>query len=190
MAYDELGESVALIESRHIEPVRSLTRRRRFAAMGVDVSGDAAVSMFARRGVGCVHQETHVLARHDRTWKWVGGTSVGTDQQLLADRPAMLTAGHVGRGMPVSSDPRVMAGSGPGGARDCGWRTDKPSDVGRWISYAILEVNSEVTSVEALDRSLRVPWHGKVVLVWCGDEPSRVVARSDSGEALAELRFG
>ena len=62
MAYDIVQESVALIEAGRAEPVRSLTRRRRFAAMALDVSDDLAAAMFARRGVGCVHQEVHTLA--------------------------------------------------------------------------------------------------------------------------------
>lgn len=73
MAYDVLAESVALIESRRLEPVRRLTRRRRFAAMAVDVAGDVAGTMFARRGVGCIWQETHVLALRDGQWTWLGG---------------------------------------------------------------------------------------------------------------------
>jgi len=42
---------VALIEAGRAEPVRTLSRRRRFAAMAVDVAGDVAVTMFARQAL-------------------------------------------------------------------------------------------------------------------------------------------
>jgi hypothetical protein len=108
MAYDLLQESVALIEAGRAEPVRSLSRRRRFAAMAVDVAGDVAVTMFARRGVGCVQQEIHVLALRDGAWTWLGGGGASSDDGLLADRPAVLLPGIslLGRDVQVSSDPR------------------------------------------------------------------------------------
>lgn len=91
MAYDVLAESVALIEGRRVEPVRRLTRRRRFAAMAVDVSGDVAATMFARRGVGCVCQEIHVLRRRNGEWEWLGGGGgTGGHDDFLADRPMVL----------------------------------------------------------------------------------------------------
>jgi hypothetical protein len=73
VAYDVLAESVALIDAGGVEPVLRLTRRRRFGAMAVDVAGDVAVTMFARRGVGCIWKEIHVLALRDGEWKWLGG---------------------------------------------------------------------------------------------------------------------
>ena len=42
---------MALIEAGRAEPVRTLSRRRRFAAMAVDVAGDVAVTMFARQAL-------------------------------------------------------------------------------------------------------------------------------------------
>lgn len=64
MAYDVLAESVALIESRQLVRVQRLSRRRRFAAMSVDVDTETglAVTAFARRGVGCIWRDSHVLA--------------------------------------------------------------------------------------------------------------------------------
>jgi len=85
VAYDALAESVALIESRRLEPVRRLSRRRRFAAMAVDVVGDVAASMFARRGVGCIWQETHVLALRDGQWALLGGGGGTGNEDLLTD---------------------------------------------------------------------------------------------------------
>ena len=50
-----------------------MSRRRRHPAMAVDVAGDIAVTMFARRSVGCTVEEVHVLALHDGEWMMLGG---------------------------------------------------------------------------------------------------------------------
>jgi hypothetical protein len=188
MAYDIVQESVALIEAGRAEPVRSLTRRRRFAAMAVDVSDDVAVTMFARRGVGCVHQEMHVLALRDDGWTWLGGGGGSSDERLLADRPAALSGrSWLGPDAPVSTNARIIASLGVGGSLDDGSQ-DEPSDGGRWISHSAIRVSAEVASVEVFDRNLDVPWHGYLLVVWCGD-PSDAVARDATGRNLAELRF-
>ncbi|MEJ7649904.1 MAG: hypothetical protein WKF57_12870 [Nakamurella sp.] len=87
MAYDALVESVELIRTGAATPVRRLSRRRRFAPMSVDVGRDFAVTAFARRGVGCVLYETHVLALRKGLWVLLGGGGGGGDDALLADRP-------------------------------------------------------------------------------------------------------
>ena len=110
-----------------------------------------------------------------------------SDEGLLADRPSVLPGTFLrGPDVPVSSDSRVITSSGAGGVLDTYGQLE-PSDGGRWISYAILQVSAEVAFVEAATRRLSVPWHGHVLLVWCGDQPPGVVARSATGEQLAEL---
>ena len=164
MAYDALAESLTLIESRHVEPVRRLTRRRRFAAMAFDVAGDLAVSMFARRGVGCIWQETHVLVFRDGQWARLGGGGVTSDADLLADRPAVLPDYlRLCRDTVTGADPQIMVVNGSGGVLDDGDEPDRRPDRGRWISHADVRVNAQVTSVQVCDRWLSVPWHGHVV---------------------------
>jgi hypothetical protein len=58
--------------------------------MTVDVAGDIAVTMFARRGVGCIWTDTHVLALHEGQWTMLGGGGATSDESLLADRPEVL----------------------------------------------------------------------------------------------------
>jgi hypothetical protein len=188
VAYDVLRESVALIEAGDADPVRSLTRRRRFAAMAVDVLDDLAVTMFARRGVGCVQQEIHMLALRDGAWTRLGGGGGSSDERLLADRPATLSSPSLfGPNAPVSSDPRLIICSGAGGTLDTRGQIEPP-DGGRWVSYCVIRVSAEVAYVEALGRSRTVPWHGNVLVVSPGDCPTSAVARSESGRELAELR--
>lgn len=183
-----MAESVALIESRRLDPVRRLTRRRRFAAMAVDVAGDVAASMFARRGVRCIWQETHVLALRHGQWARLGGGGLSSDEDLLADRPAQLP-GYltIGRDTVTGADPKVIAVNGSGGVLDDCDVADRRRDSGRWISYADVRVNAQVTSVQACDRWLRVPWHGHVLLVWSQRQPPRVIAHDDGGRALGEV---
>jgi hypothetical protein len=39
--------------------------------MAVDIAGDVAITLFARRGVGWIWKETHVLALRDGEWTWL-----------------------------------------------------------------------------------------------------------------------
>ncbi len=102
MAYDALAESVALIQSPNLKPVTRLSRRRRFAAMAVDVAGDIALTMFARRGAGCVSEEIHVLALRHGRWYMLGGGGGNGDDDLLANRPRVLPANQ-------SATPNILA---------------------------------------------------------------------------------
>lgn len=190
MAYDRLAESVALIEAGRVEPVPRLSRRRRFAAMAVDLAGDIAVSMFARRGVGCVWKEIHVLALRDGEWRWLGSSGSDGDQDPLADRPAVLP-GFLGSGREAvqGAEPRVMAVSGSGGVLDDGAGTGRWPQRERWINYAELRVNAQVKSVHVAERLLAVPWHGHVVVVWSERQPPRVVALDEGGQSRAEMQL-
>jgi hypothetical protein len=187
VAYDVVAESVALIEAGRAEPVPRLSRRRRFAAMAVDVAGDVAASMFARRGVGRVWKEIHVLALRDGEWTWLGGGGSDGDQDLLADRPAVLPS-LLGLGSEAGADPRVMAVSGSGGSDD-GDGTGRWPQSRRWISYAELRVNAQVTSVQVAERLLVVPWHGHVLVVWSGRQPPHVVALDEGDKSRAEMQL-
>ena len=152
--------------------------------MAVDVDGDVAVCMFARRGVGRIVKEIHVLALRDGEWTTLGGGGSDGAQDLLADRPAALSR-FLGLGVP-GVDPRVMASTGSGGVSDGGDGTG-PSPP-RWINYAELRVNADVTSVRVAGRLLVVPWHGRVVVVWLG-LPPLVVALDEGGKSLAEMQL-
>ena len=156
--------------------------------MTVDVDGDVAASMFARRGVGCIWQETHVLALRDGQWARLGGGGASSEEDLLADRPAVLP-GYlmVGRDRVTSADPQIIAVGDSGGVLDGGDETHRRPDSGRWISYADVRVNAQVTSVRVAERRLRVPWHGHVLVVWSEREPPRVVAYDDAGRAVGEV---
>jgi hypothetical protein len=173
VAYDVQAESALLIASGLTEDPRRLSRRRRFAALGVDVDGDVACTVFVRRTPGGFALETHVLVRRGAGWAYLGGGGGGAETDCLDDRPsARVLGGHV-----------VVQGSG-GVAGDAGrlvpWG-------GRWISHAELRVSADVTSVQVGSRMLPVPRHGHVVVVWTGRRPPVAVARSADGRVLAGL---
>ncbi|MCE5290844.1 MAG: hypothetical protein LLG14_16620 [Nocardiaceae bacterium] len=193
MAYDALVESITLIESRTLAPVPRLSRRRRFVAMAVDVAGDTAATMFLRRGVGCVHEEIHVLALRDGQWRMLGGGggSHGYDEDLLTDRPRLIpevlqNLGHILSGI----DPQVMvARSGPGGILDSRGRHSLWPWHGRWISYSIMQASAQVESVHVGDREIAVPWHGQFLTVWAGRRPPKLTAYDGNGNHLGTARI-
>lgn len=183
-----LAESVRLIESRHVEAVSRLSRRRRFAPMGVDVVGDVAVTMFARRGVGCSLSETYVLSSRDGQWRMLGGGSGTEGDDLLADRPAHFPEERAhGPDALTGIDSRILRLGGGGGVRDSGGRADWLPWSGRWISYVVLRVSAQVASLETDGRKLVVPWHGRVVIASVKRRPSVVKVYDDRGELLGEV---
>ena len=188
MAFDVYAESLRLIESRHVEPVPRLSRRRRFAPMGVDVVGDVAVTMFARRGVGCSLSETYVLSRRDGHWRLLGGGSDAERNDLLADWPAWLPEEPAhGPGDHTGIDPSIVRLEGGGGVRDSGGRADWLPWSGRWISYVVLQVSAQVAALETDGRDLLVPWHGRVVIASTKRRPSLVKVYDNRGQLLGEV---
>jgi hypothetical protein len=156
--------------------------------MAVDVDGDVAASMFARRGVCCIWQETHVLAHRDGQWARLGGGGASSEEDLLADRPAVLPDYlRLGRKAVTGAGAQVIAVSGSGGVFDDGDETRRRPGSGRWISYADVRDSAQVTSVRVAERRLRVPWRGHVLLVWSEREPPWVVAPDDAGRAVGEV---
>ncbi|MGY1843184.1 hypothetical protein [Modestobacter sp. SYSU DS0875] len=174
MAYDVLAESVALLEHGLPEAPPRLSRRRRFAPLAVDVDGDVACTMFARRSVGFVAQETWALARRGQEWVVLGGGGGGFEDDDLADRPdASVLGGHLvvtGGGSANRSAGRLV----PWGAR--------------YVSYAVLRASSAVDRVVVGAREIRVPRHGHLVVVWGGKQPPTAEAVAADGRQLVSQR--
>lgn len=190
MSYDALTESVALIESRNLKPVPRLSRRRRFAAMAVDVAGDVALTMFARRGVGCVWEEIHVLALRDGRWHMLGGGGGTDDDDLLADRPRVLPASRrASLTVLAGIDPTEIVAGGAGGIHDQGGRRSWWPWHGRWISYGIVQASARVASVRVGGRVLVVPWHGHVPMVWIGRQSPLLAAYDEREQCLGTARL-
>lgn len=116
MAYDAVVESLRLIESRVLTPATRLSRRRRYLAMAVDVADDLAVTMFARRSVGCNVEEIHVFALHGSDWTLLGGGGGPLDDNALDYRPTELPPTY---GASPQIDGRVIAIGSTGGTLDC-----------------------------------------------------------------------
>lgn len=172
MAYDAVAESLRLIESRELPLLRRLSRRRRHAAMAVDVSDDIAVTVFARRSVGCNVEESHVFARHGGEWTILGGGGGRLDEDAFEDRPARLPLGF---GALPGVDGRIVAVEGAGGIRDSRSRGRWPAR-SRWINYCTVRVNADVAGLVMDGRDIAVPWHGRCVVVWRGRRRPQTVA--------------
>ena len=183
MAYDAVTESLRLIESRELSEVRSLSRRRRHAAMALDVSEDIAVTMFARRSVGCIVEETHVFTRHGDRWRILGGGGGPLDDRALEDRPAELPAGL--RAAP-GVDARVLALEGAGGIVDSHYKSWRPTR-GRWINYGIVRVNLDVAHLLVDSREITVPWHGRCVVAWPGGRAQKLSILGTDGQRLGQI---
>jgi len=91
---DQVAQSVALIEIGLAEDPPWLSRRRRRAALAVNVDGDLACTVFMHRyNSGALEQRIHVLTRRGGTWVSVGGHQSNVDEDRLSDRPAAATLG-------------------------------------------------------------------------------------------------
>jgi hypothetical protein len=174
VAYEVEAESRRLITHGLTEDPVRLSRRRRFAALAVDVDGDVACAMFVRRSVGSFDQECHVLVRHGADWSYIGGGGSGADTDGLEDRP---TARELGAHLVVP---------GSGGVAD-GGRPWVPW--GRWVGYAVLRAGAEVATVHVGERVLTVPRHGHLVVVWSGRRPpvAAAVAVGPDGRELERV---
>lgn len=188
MAYDAFAESVRLIESRHVEPVVRLSRRRRSAAMAVDVDGDVAVTLFARRGVGCVLTETWLLSRRGMSWHLLGGGAGSADRDVLSPRPVRL-ADDVGSPAAVHAQiaSSLLVVDGSGGVRDDRGRAGRWPWSGRWIRQVTLRVSADVESLSLEGRTIQVPWHGHVALVSAKRRAPEVTVHGTRGETLGVI---
>jgi hypothetical protein len=176
VAYDRLAESVRLIEHGVPEAPARLSRRRRFAALAVDVDDDVACSLFVVRGPGHFRQEAHVLVRGSGTWTMLGGGGGGSDTDGLADRPTPEQLGG----------PLVVEGSGSV-MRDA----DRLMPWGaRYVRYTEVLASSAVHTVDVGDRVLAVPRHGRLVVVWATRRPPAAEARAADGRVVCDVHLG
>ncbi|MDO5740210.1 MAG: hypothetical protein Q4P07_08685, partial [Ornithinimicrobium sp.] len=172
-----------LIKSRELIPVTGLSRRRRHAAMAVDVSENIAVTMFVRRSVGCNVEECHVFARHGGEWVSLGGCGGPVADDAFDHRPAALRAGLSAS---LGMDARILAPEGAGGILDSraqGWWQPR----GRWINYGIVRVNADVARLVVDGRVISVPWHGRCVVAWPGRRAQELAILGQDGRGLGQV---
>lgn len=196
MAYDPLAESRALIDSGNegLRPVSRLSRRRRFVPMAVDVADDFAATMFLRRSVGRAEVEVWQLALRGNEWCLLGGGggSEGSDENLLADRPALIPpAMHNPRVALPDLDPStVVGGYNSGGALDARGRRGLFPWSGRWINYRVVFASERACSVRFDGRTISIPWHGRTLLAWAGRTAApKISAYDEFGQILGTSRI-
>ncbi len=193
MSYDALAESILLVGTRQPRPVPRLSRRRRFAAMAVDVAGDIAATMFLRRSVGCDVQETWVLTLREDQWCMLGGGGGTVDHNagLLADRPETIPDEAIWPWNTLPGvDPHIVTGgNGAGGVHDSMDGRDLFPWSGRWISYTTMFVSAQVDAIDVANRKVAVPWHGHTLITWTRRRPPRIGIRGTGGQLLATTRI-
>lgn len=174
MAYDAHAESCRLIDYGLPDGPCRFSRRTRFLPVAVDVDGDLAVTMFARRGIhGAVWRDTHTLVRRGTGWQLLGGGSGSTDG-LLQDRSTSVTGG------------RWIATGGGSTNRDASRAFPFPPP--RFVRYLTARVGADVHVVEiAGRRRIAVPWHGTVCVVWGARRPPRVALLDAHGNKLEQV---
>ena len=175
MVYDALAESVTLIEDGLTRDAMRLSRRRRHAAMAVDVDGNVACTLFLRRGVGQSWLDTHLLVHQHGSWVILGGGGGSVEDDLLADRP---TRAALGSRM-------LLEGSGAAARNGDRW-----SPWGsRWVCQAKLRVSDEVKTVIVGQRTLQAPRHGHLVIVWASRRSPIAIAHGVDGRPLTRYHL-
>jgi hypothetical protein len=168
-----LTESIRLIDTRDIGGPARLSRRRRFLRLGVDVDGDVAVTVFLRRSVSCAELEMHHLERRRGSWRLLGGGGGSADYAELVQRRTRNDLGSFGT---VTAGAATFTGGGT-------W----DGSHGRAIRSSWLQLAAEVARVDFNGRTIRVPWHSHVVVVWTGDAEQEAALLDGDGAALARL---
>lgn len=180
-----LADCVQVIEHGLPDPPPRLSRRVRLVPVSVDVDGDTAAVVFARRGVsGRPEVDVRLLTRQRGDWRLHGGGGGGPDDPLAPRPPAADLGGYVrelgGPGVLVRDWPVPVPVPRPGG----------------WAQARRLLVSAEVTSLVVRRRgsparTLAVPTHGQLVVVWRGRRSGPTVQALDAGgQRLARVRLG
>ncbi|MBE7189213.1 hypothetical protein [Jatrophihabitans endophyticus] len=170
--YDRLVESRRLIAHGLPDERVGLSRRRRFQPIAVNVDGVVAVTEFLTRAHGGAQWDTHLLERRDGEWRLLGGGSGGgRDYAELLTAPvcAELTDHH-------------RADGGAGSSRSGRLRPG-------WVSSVHMSVCEHVAAVRvARRRTVPVPWHRRVSVVWDGRSVPRLELVGHNGDRLSEVR--
>ncbi|WP_433335722.1 hypothetical protein [Spirillospora sp. CA-294931] len=150
---------------------------RDYLPLSLDVDGDIAVVTFLRRGGGAEHAvpafiEGWTFHQRDGEWLELGGGGGSAPSEPLTRRTAAELGGHLqryGTGRTVRNANRLL----PWGAK--------------WVSQARLRVAAGVTQVRLGARTLDVPGHGHVVVVWAARRAPVAQALGEDGSILSTL---
>lgn len=163
------------------EPPARLSRRHRLVVLAADADGDAAAVLFARRGVsGQPNFEVVLFEDADGRWEGIGGSGGSADDDILDDRPPAAELGAALRWEGGGScRGRLAARIGPGKGLRLGLGNR------RWLHHVQIRAAAETGQVRVRgahgERTLQVPRHGQLVVVWRGRAAPRLNPWSDTG---------
>ncbi|WP_214055577.1 hypothetical protein [Nocardioides aquaticus] len=177
MTYDELGESIRLIEGVPVAGRERLTRRRRFLPVAVDVDHDVAVTIFLRRAHGGAEFQEHTLARTGEGWRRLGGGGWGVES--LDELTSVPTFEELGGYAAVE-----------GGGSSSVSLLERPASGARWVHHALIRTTGAVTAVTVgAERVVTVPEHGRVAVVWRDRPQMQVSLLGPRGEVFQRLKL-
>ena len=133
--------------------------------------------------------ETWVLTKRGASWHMLGGGSGTAENDLLAPCPARLPQ-YLGLPWTGDSgvDPGLIVIVGSGGVHDGQGGAERWPWSGRWIRHVELRTSADVESVTINDRTVEVPWHGRIVLASSKRRSPRVLVKGRAGAVLGEMR--
>jgi len=171
MAYDVVQESRTMLSSGVPEMTFNLTRRRRFIPLAFDIEGDAAATLFVRRGVnGNPWLEAWTLEQRDGEWFLLGGGSGDGYEEIFEPRDSI-------------ADLAVRYGSG-WTARGAGRMIPWPR---KGVNHVEMRLASEVASLRVGNRSIEVPAHGLAIVMWQTRRPPLPLAIDADGKQLGAV---
>ncbi len=164
MAHDLVNEGCRILAEGLPEPPARLSRRHRLVALAADVDGDAAAVLFARRGTsGQPWFEVVVFEKHrGGGWESPGGSGGAAEDDILDDRPPSAALGAPLRWEGGGACRGRLAPRLPPGV----WRGR------RLLNHTLVRAAAETAQVRVRgahgERTLPVPRHGQLIVVWRG----------------------
>jgi hypothetical protein len=161
-------QSLRLLDGEPVAQTLRLSRRTRLLPVAVDRDGDAAATLFLRRGVsGEPWLDAQALERAGSSWRPLGGGGGNADQQIFEARRPAAEVGAVAEQL-----------GGGGSLRNAGRRMPWGA---KWVHWAELRMAAEVRTLLLPARSIPVAEHGLALVVWTSKRPPVVVAADSRG---------
>ncbi len=179
VAHDLVAEGQRILTGGLPEPPVRLSRRHRLAALAADVDGDVAAVLFARRGTsGQPWFEVVVFERdHGGGWESPGGSGGQAEDDILDDRP------------PAAALGAPLRWEGGGTCQGTLAPRLRPGLLGlrgrRLLNHTLVRAAAETAQVRVRgahgERTLPVPRHGQLVVVWRGRSAPSLTPWSENG---------
>jgi len=181
VAHDLVAQGRKILADGLAEPPARLSRRHRLAPLAADVDGDVAAVLFARRGTsGQPCFEVVLFEKRGTCWESPGGSGGAAEDDILDDRRPSASLGAAlrweGGGACRGLAPRPLAGL----------RLARRG--GHWLNHTLVRAAAETRHVRVRgahgERTLHVPRHGQLIVVWRGSAAPSLTPWSEDGMSI------